>query len=151
MYPNDALTVKTTVAVTSDVVLIPTTTTQITILNAHMDKVTQASQLLQCNVNGGAPFTTFIQAIGTTSQDINGHWVLPVNSVCKLRTFDATLTSGYLTYVPYNLASTTMQFSSIPTSTPMQNIYNEMGIISMVIVVGILFAVLTGYLVKKLT
>jgi len=145
MYPSDALTVQSRVAVTSDVVLIPTTTTQITVLNAHMDKSSQASQMLQCNVNGGAPFTTFIQAIGTTSQDVNGQWILPVGTVCKMRTFDSTLTAGYLTYVPRNINDMT------GTSTLFANANNVVSIIFMLIILSVVITGSVAYVVKKLT
>jgi len=145
IFPNDSITVKGIRAVTGDSQLIATTTTEITILNVHLDKFQQASQLVQCSVNGGAPFTTLAQAVGsTTVQDVNMSWVLPVNTVCKLRTFDGTLTQAYITYVPYNLSTQSM----IATTT--QN-FEVVGTIGVLFAIGVTCAVIIGTLVKKLT
>jgi len=145
IFPNDSITVKGIRAVTGESPLIATTTTEITILNVHLDKFQQASQLVQCNVNGGAPFTTLAQAVGsTTVQDVNMNWVLPVGSVCKLRTFDGTLTQAYITYVPYNLTTQSM----IATTT--QN-FEVVGTIGILFAIGMTVAIVVGTLVRKFT
>jgi len=144
MYPNDAVTVKGIRAVSGESPLIATTSTEVTILNVHLDKFAQASQLVQCRVGSGAPFTTLAQGVGSSSQDVDYRVVLPVNTVCHLRTFDSTLTQAYITYVPYNLTERSM----LATST--QN-FESVGIFSMIFIIGIVSAVLVGYIVKKVT
>jgi len=148
MFPSDAITVKSTVATPSEVVLIPTTTTQITVLGVHLDKFASAGQMLQCNVNGGAPFTTLAQAVGTSSsqQDVAVQFVLPQNTICKLRTFDSTLTQGYITYVPRNIASTTMSSTTI-----YQNTYNQVGTLVFLLVASVLIATISALIVRRVT
>jgi len=147
MYPNDAVTARGIRAVSGDSLLISTTTSEVTVLNVHLDKFQQASQLVQCRVGAGAPFTTLTQATGSsTAQDVHGQWVLPVNTVCYLRTFDSTLTQAYITYVPRNIASTTMS-----SSTQMEYAFNQVGVIVMLIVMVLLISVIVGTVVRKLT
>jgi len=147
MYPNDAVTVRGIRAVSGDSSLISTTTSEITILNVHLDKFQQASQLVQCRVGAGAPFTTLTQATGsTTAQDVQRQWILPVNTVCYLRTFDSTLTQAYITYIPRNIASSTMS-----SSTQMEYAFNQVGVIFMLIFMVVLISVTIGTVVKKLT
>lgn len=107
MYPNDAQTAKATQATGTTATLIPISTGEITILNVHMDKAAQASQLLQCNQNGGSPFYTLIQAVGTDSQDVSGQWRFPAGTSCYLKTFDNTLTYGAITWVNRDVSFST--------------------------------------------
>jgi len=147
MFPSDAITVKTIQAVAKDTQMIPTTTTEITVLNVHLDKFQQASQLVQCNVNGGPPFTTLAQAVGsTTVQDVDVQWVLPKNTICNLRTFDGTLTQAYITYVPRNITSTTMS-----TSTIIEQTANTTIIVSLLLVIAVGMGVVMFKMVKELT
>jgi hypothetical protein len=113
-FPIDAQSAHTTIAVAQQVSLIATSTTPITVLNIHLDKAAQSSQLVQCKNNNGT-FYSLTQAVGTTEQNEDMSYVMPANTGCYLKTFDNTLTHASITWVPYNIASSSIP--GIPTST----------------------------------
>jgi hypothetical protein len=103
-YPIDAITVRTLQAVALTTDLIPTRSNPITILNYSLDATAQNSQLLQCLTNG-VTYKTLAQKINAGKQYYDVSIVLPANTVCYLKTFDATLTEGVITYVDRDISA----------------------------------------------
>ena len=118
-YPTDATSSNTGIrAVSGDSILLGTTTSPYTILHWNFQTTAQNSQLIQCRTNNNA-YQTLNQAIGVSpsgyGQDV--FIVLPVNTVCYLRTFNSTLSSANLILVPYDLSLTPTSTGSITSTT----------------------------------
>ena len=123
-FPNDAKSKSTASATTGRFVLIATSTTPITILYGNLISLTSGSQqMLQC-LTGTSTYNTLINEVGTSEQEYWGSLVLASSTVCYLRTFDSTLTQAMLTWVNYDISSTT---SSVFGSTTNMLIDNDIG------------------------
>jgi len=118
IFPNDSLWAKCTQATATRCDLIATSTGNITILHAHMDKTAQASQLIQCS--DGVTFKAVMQAITASPQDDFLAYVIPSGYSCYLKTFDNTLTNASILWVNRDIKASSSEqvfVTNFPTAT----------------------------------